>query len=158
MRNFQFSIIGALFALIGIGMTVWGIGILKDAKASTSWPTVQGEITGSRIDKSTSRDSDGHTDTTYRADVTYRYAVEDAEYTGDTVSFGEYGSDRRSHADRIVKRYPVGKEVKVHYDPEKPEKAVLEPGVTWSSYLVLGMGLFFTGGGLAFCYSRRWRA
>jgi len=67
----------------------------------------------------------------------------DRQYSADMVSFGQYGSSSRSHAEEIVNRYPTGRTVAVYYDPSDPGTAVLEPGVTWSSYMILGIGLSF---------------
>ena len=73
----------------------------------------------------------------------YRIVVADSRYSSDNVSFGQY-SGNRSHAEEIVAKYPVGSRVTVYYDPEDVATAVLEPGVTWSSYLLIGMGVLFT--------------
>ena len=56
-----------------------------------------------------------------------------------TFSFGEYQGSKK-HAESIVDRYPKGKKLEVSYNPEKPEVAVLEPGITIGSYLPLGIG------------------
>ncbi len=155
LERFRFSLSGVIFGAVGLGISIWGAIVLTNAKASGSWPSVPGKVTESRVVSKTSRDSDGHSDTTYSAHVVYRYEVENAEYTCDTVSFGEYGTNTPKHAREIVVRYPKGKEVTVHYEPEKPTKAVLEPGVTWSSYAVLGFGLIFVGVGGSCFFSRR---
>lgn len=127
-----------IFFLAGAGVSWWGWNILQDSRRSESWPTTDGQITYSGVRES--RDDDG---TTYYADVEFAYVVDDRRYTADTVSFGQYGSSNRRHAAGIVAQYPVGQEVAVYYDPAVPETAVLEPGVTWSSYMVLGIGLLF---------------
>ena len=85
---------------------------------------------------------------TYLAKVRYSYSVDGTPYTGGKVSFSQYGG-RQEHSRQIVQQYPVGKAVDVYYDPEKPETAVLEPGVTNSSYLILGIGLLSTICGIA---------
>jgi uncharacterized protein DUF3592 len=46
--------------------------------------------------------------------------------------------------------YPIGKNVKVFYNPQDLKVAVLEPGVSMSSYLFLGFGILFTLMGLFF--------
>ncbi|MBK7896985.1 MAG: DUF3592 domain-containing protein [Candidatus Promineifilaceae bacterium] len=127
-----------VFFAVGIGLSIWGWSVLQNARVSESWPTTDGEILSSsvRVD----RDEDG---TSYFGDVTFRYLVDDFSYTSDNVSFGQYGGDR-DHAEAIVARYPAGSGVTVHYDPADPETAVLEPGVTWSSYMLLAMGALFT--------------
>lgn len=127
-----------IFLAAGIGISIWGWSVLQNARVSESWPTTDGEILSSdvRVDN----DEDG---TSYFGDVTFRYFVDGIPYTSDNVSFGQYGGDR-DHAEGIVARYPAGSGVTVHYDPGNVETAVLEPGVTWSSYFMLGFGALFT--------------
>jgi hypothetical protein len=127
-----------VFLAVGIGLSIWGWNVLQNARVSESWPSTNGEIISStvRVDD----DDDG---TSYFGDVTFRYVVADLAYTADNVSFGQYGSSNRSHAEDIVAKYPVGSQVTVYYDPDAAQTAVLEPGVTWSSYFIIGMGLLF---------------
>lgn len=127
-----------IFCLVGAGVSVYGSVVLQNAAVSKTWPTASGRILLAQVDTDT--DEDG---TTYSADVSYEYFINDQRYQDDTVSFGEYGSGNPKHAQEIVDRYPVGQAVTVYYDPEQPKTAVLEPGVTWSSYLMLGIGLLF---------------
>lgn len=128
-----------IFFAAGIGISIWGWSVLQNARVSESWPATDGEVVSSNVRVST--DEDG---TSYFGDVTYSYVVNDARYTSDNVSFGQYGSSDRGHAEEIVAKYPAGSGVTVRYDPADPETAVLEPGVTWSSYLMLGFGALFT--------------
>lgn len=137
-----FVILGLLFFAAGIGMVFWwGIPTLQKAKASTSWPTTRGVVVASDIERDVSEDHDDRRSVTYHARVTCEYTVAGTIYNCNTVSFGQYGSSNRNHARQIVNRYPVGKTVDVHYDPEKPASAVLEPGVSLISYLALGAGI-----------------
>ncbi len=127
------------FLVAGGAISWWGWGILQNARQSESWPTTSGQIIYSDVRES--RDNEGTT--SYYADIEFTYVVGDQRYTADKVSFGEYGSGTRRHAADIVARYPQGMAVTVYYDPTAPETAVLEPGVTWSSYLVLIIGMTF---------------
>ncbi len=127
-----------VFLLVAAGMLWWGVDTVRNASISKDWPAVPGTITASQVRIST--DEDG---TTYFADVTYKYVVNDRWYTAATVHFGEYGSGSRSRADKIVARYPPGSQVTVYYNPDKSGTAVLEPGVSWSSYLGIFMSLAF---------------
>jgi hypothetical protein len=128
-----------IFVTIGIGLSLWGWTILQQAQVSQNWPTTSGEVTYSQVRESS--DEDG---TSYFADVTYGYVANDRRYTSDNVSFGQYGGTYK-HASGIVERYPVGQRVTVSYNPEEPQTAVLEPGATWSSYMILFMGFMFAG-------------
>ena len=128
-----------IFLAVGIGLSIWGWDVLQNARISESWPTTTGEILSSNV--RTDNDDDG---TSYFGDVTFRYAVAELPYTSDNVNFGQDGSSNRGHAEEIVARYPTGSQVTVYYDPNDAQTAVLEPGVTWSSYFIIGMGLLFT--------------
>ena len=139
-------ILGLVFLGAGIGVSVWGGRTLQNAKASSSWPKVQGQVVESDVERERSRSGTGRnrrTKTTYKANVFYDYSVNGTKYSSHKVSFGEYSSSSPGHARRIVNRYPKGKTVEVHYNPEKPQVAVLEPGVSWSSYMPLGIGVVF---------------
>ena len=124
--------------LVAAGLLWWGVTTARNASVSRNWPAVPGTITVSQVTIST--DEDG---TTYYADVQFKYVVNDRWHTAATVNFGEYGSGSRSHADKIVARYPPGSPVTVYYNPDEPNTAVLEPGVTWGSYFNIFMALLF---------------
>ena len=76
----------------------------------------------------------------YSADIRYRYTVNDQSYQGFDVTLSDGSSSRAGRARGIVNDYPVGQNVTVYYDPELPERAVLEPGVSWMVYGFLLMG------------------
>ena len=128
-----------IFLLIGIGLTYWGWTILQNARASASWPTADGVVTISGVSRST--DADGAD--SYSPEVTFRYTVNNVDQTNKTIKFGENSYSSRKKAEGIAAGYPVGKNVTVYYDPEKPDRSVLEPGVSAGSYIVIGIGVFF---------------
>jgi hypothetical protein len=128
-----------IFLVIGAGLAYWGWNILQDARASSSWPTAEGLVTNSEV----SHSSDAEGGDTYSPEVTYTYTVRDSLYENNTIKFGENAYDSRRTADRIAASYPSGKTVTVYYDPENPDRSVLEPGVSAGSYIVLGIGVLF---------------
>ncbi|MBE2222281.1 MAG: DUF3592 domain-containing protein [Anaerolineae bacterium] len=136
---FQTMFFFLIFLLVGAGLSWWGWTILQNARASADWPSVEGRVTSSLVDYST--DSDGGD--SYSPKVTYVYVANDLSYESRTIKFGEnsYGSERK--AQEITSRYPEGQAVTVFYDPANPDKAVLEPGVSSGSYIVLGIGALF---------------
>ena len=128
-----------IFFGVGVGLSYWGWTILQDARASASWPSVQGQVTSSVVDRST--DSEGGT--SYSPEVDYEYTVNDQRFSADRIKFGENSYSSRRQAEDVVARYPVGQTVAVYYDPVEPETAVLEPGVSSGSYIVIGIGAIF---------------
>ena len=112
--------IWAIVATIGLVLVLCGQFQRRRAKASLDWPVVPGRIVTSEVTSHTDEGS-----TTYSADIEYVYSVEGIEYRSNTMVFGghSYG------AQQAVSLYPLGKTVSVSYDPRKPKRAVLKPGV-----------------------------
>ena len=128
-----------IFLLVGLGLTIWGWNILQNARASETWPTADGMVTRSQVSHST--DAEGGD--SYQPQVTYKYSANNSSYENNTIKFGENSYSSRRKADEIAANYPVGKSVIVYYDSEKPDRSVLEPGVSAGSYIVIGIGVFF---------------
>jgi hypothetical protein len=90
---------------------------VQTARASTSWPTVPGIITGSETAKVMFR---------RQPRITYSYSVNGAPFTSQRVSFA--GGYKPKDVDPVLNRYPVGGEVRVAHDPQNPAEATLETG------------------------------
>lgn len=128
-----------VFIVVGIAVLYIGLNRFEQAKQSSSWPTVEGVITRSEVD--TQRDSEGGM--TYHADISYKYSIDEAVFSSTQIAFGSYGASDRSHAADIVGSYPVGKKVTVYHKVNEPTIAVLESGVTASTYFLPTFGAVF---------------
>ena len=128
-----------IFLAIGGGLSFWGWRIVRDARASASWPQAEGVVTRSEVTHS----SGGDGADTYSPEITYRYLAGDRYQESYTIKFGENSYDSRRRAREVAARYPAGKIVTVYYDPSRPGKSVLEPGVSSGSYIVLSVGALF---------------
>lgn len=155
------KIIAALFVysflFAGLATLAWGLYNTYQAFNSLNWPVTEGRVTASNVEES-SGDSDSST--TYGAHIAYDYRVDGAPFSGSRVSLGDYSSSDPGHAQGIVARYPTGQMVRVRYDPEAPQRSVLEPGFSAGLWLPLGIGLVFTlvGGGLTYGFFRALRS
>jgi hypothetical protein len=87
------------------------------ARASVSWPTTTGKITVSETAKVMFR---------RQPRITYSYSANGAPCVSQRVSFA--GGYRPKEVDAILSRYPVGRDVTVAHDPQKPAEATLETG------------------------------
>lgn len=136
-----------IFVIAGVALTIlWGIPTARNAMQSQKWSSTDGQITTSRVSENQSSSDDN---LTYTAKIAYEYTVNDTKYIGSTVAFGDYGSSDPAHAGNIVSRYPVGKSVKVYYNPDDSQTSVLEPGARWSSFMGLIIGIIFSLVGVA---------
>jgi len=147
----------SIFVIVGTVVALQGKKMLATAKESANWPYVQGKVISSEMEVRKETDDDG-TSVTYSAEVMFEYEVAGVLYSANRVSFGQYSSGAPGLARKILSRYPAGKVVNVYYKPDAPEVSVLEPGVTFSTYLVLIGGLVFVffGGLFLFVVNKYW--
>lgn len=135
------TVIGLIFTAIGGGILCWTAANVVDALASRRWPQVRGTIIASKLQRS--RDSEGGY--SYRPDVSYRYAVKGKEFVARRTRFGDWLKlGWPGVADRVVRRYPVGAAILVHYNPQDPAEAVLEPGLNGLLFGGAAFGATFT--------------
>jgi len=138
--------VGALALYLGFQTMVGGW-------ASNSWPTVLGVVTTSKIEtEQMSSGGNSSSRQSYHARVYYDYAVGGESFSAKRVSFGEYGTGDAEHAKGVLGRYPAGAEVEVHYDPDDPAVAVLEPGLHDLPWFYLALGTPFTLFGLGLAW------
>ncbi|MCP4107855.1 MAG: DnaJ domain-containing protein [Desulfobacteraceae bacterium] len=137
----------SLFALI-IGFIIMfsGIRTVSMAYGSDDWPAVEGIITGLKIKK---RGSGRYRDLKYpSAQITtpsYKYKVNEKQYTGNRLSFGK--NRNVGYAEKIARKYKKGEKTDVFYNPGNPEISVLIPGIPALEIhkIILGISFIFTG-------------
>lgn len=152
MGRILLASLGGVFFLVGAGLGLFlGLPTISDAKASKSWPKVDGIVIESRVEmRRSSGGANGRNNgPTYKAIVVYDYKVDDQPHSCDRIWFGsDISTSNRGQMRDTVKQYPEGKTIQVYYDPENPSEAVLQPGAFFSSYfMVIFGGVFaFVGG------------
>ena len=111
---------------------------------SARWPTASAVVTVSRV-----RDGYLKAVKAYAPQVEYRYTVAGSEHVGSRLRFSylsDWGSE--SAANRTISALPVGRQIDVHYNPEKPWESVVEGGLSQDEeetyYFLAGLGLFFS--------------
>jgi len=108
----------SLIFIIAFPFVIWmAWKNMKLARASAAWPSTSGVITSSARIKAMFRS---------QPRVTYSYSVNNTAHTSKRISFAAAVPARET--DGILARYPVGQAVTVHYAPDNPAEAALEPG------------------------------
>jgi len=153
----------------GAAATYFGAREVLRAKASMDWPTTQGKIIESSVERETRRRKPGESGSLnqriFRAKILYEYQVDEATLTGTRIAYVKKkrikvkGDDTSSidrilaeaHAQGIVDRYPKGKSVSVYYKPDNPKVCLLEPGLGLQAFVapVIGVFIFIIGGIIA---------
>lgn len=156
-RLVVFAIRGLPWVVMFGGGVLLANGLLDFVRAVSSrdWPTAEGTIVSSEVDSETRSVGDGQSSTSCWPKVGYDYTVNDKTYSGDTIAFsslrsGPHIGSGRAEAQVVVDRYPVGKQVRVYYNPKDPEIAALESGDTALNFIapVAGVFLILFGYGL----------
>lgn len=134
-----------LFGVAAVGMG--GVAVYRGLVAQ-SWPTAAGVVAAADVMREFTPDaeSDGTSapgSTTYTPRIQYRYTVDDREYIGERVEFIDAATSNPERAAVLAMRYPAGKRVEVHYDPRAPQRAVLQPGASRNSLLLVLAGVCF---------------
>jgi Protein of unknown function (DUF3592) len=120
-------------AATGFGLLVllFAVAYTTMILQATLWPTAPGQIISSGYHEYQDSDDNG-TRTRYKVSVVYRYEVNDRQYKGDRLRLGMVASASFPNlAKRTAQAYPVGAEVTVHFNPQKPGESVLHPYTNW---------------------------
>ena len=129
-----YSIILALFTLSGLGITLWGWIVIARGRKTLDWPSVDGVIEQSLL---ASQEND------ILPKIVFSYKIADRRYQRDLALPGGAGVTP-DFAESYVKKYPRGAKVRVHYNPQQPDQATLEPGPARDDWLIFTVGISAT--------------
>ncbi len=113
--------------------------IAEEVEASKEWPTAEGTILSSELNKT--RDHDGNE--MYSANILYEYSVDGKQYSDGNIGVMDGSTSMKNSVKKTLRKYEKGKKVTVHYDPEFPGTAVLETGVGFLFGILLKLPLAF---------------
>lgn len=138
------GIIASLIGLVFVGLEYREFWLALD---SEDWPVVEGTIEEVGVTSSVMSSGTG-SNVVYAPLVRYHYRVGDRQYVSDRIAFGgTISTSFRGWASGVARRFDQ-KTVKVSVSPKDPMTAVLEPGVHWSVWMGLGLGIAVLGYGL----------
>jgi len=141
------SLFLTVFILAGGIVAGFGVRNIVHAYDSRSWPHTNGTVTYSEVE----RRSGSKRGSSYSPGIKYSYFIQGQQYEGDIVAFGMKSvSAGRGFAERFVKKYPKGKDIKVFYDPSVMSTSVLEPGLSKRSFILFAFGMSFMIFGICF--------
>ena len=132
--NLYSAILGTVL-LAGLGITAWGWKILANSKKIKQWPTTEGII-----EESTEKPEND-----LLPHIVFSYQVEGKQYQR-KFEFPEGTHPLPEFNQTYLKRYPVGKNVMVYYNPEQINIATLE-AETQGDWMILALGILMAAGG-----------
>lgn len=129
---------------IGVWLLYGARDFIRLGWASYRWRSTEGTIIDSRDSSFTSSGVGGTSGASYGVRVKfdetahdYEYQVAGRTFRCSTYCFGGWADNARAF-------YAIGAKVTVYYDPQRPESAVLRPGLQLGAMI----GLVFIGGGV----------
>lgn len=150
-----FFVIMAVPLITGLRMLWQGGADLTDALDSASWVSTEG-----RVIKAAGDILEGLPENQARAlekiriDFVYGYEVDGVRFTNTRVDFGKF----QPAGESLLQVLPDGSALQagtpltVFYDPDNPQRAVLQPEMGFNTFLLLGFGVFLTIFGLTIGY------
>ena len=143
--------LGIFVALIGGIGALWSGLAHRKARASVAaakrWREAPGKVIATHVEHRDASSGSAHY-AYYVPTIRYAYVVNGREQEGERLRFGMPSARSRRAAEAMLAPYPAGAEIKVHYDPDRPDQSVLEPGKMGSNLLVAAIlcGVVFLGG------------
>jgi hypothetical protein len=146
-----YALVGLLWLFGGVSLGVGFDGLRQMDESGVDWGTVEGLVVFSEVESLEGSvgpltvPAPGESEAVeYRPNVIFRFRVDDAPYYSDRIWFLELAYDEQADAQTIADNYPAGKRIKVFFDRNFPQNAVLErrlEGVNkWKAYLGFGLG------------------
>jgi len=113
-----------------------------DAQGTANWPHADGVVTRSEV-----RELGLAINPKFKPDIAYEYEVNGQSHAGNRARTNDGEFSQRSGAKQVVNRYPVGRQVRVYYDPANSNNSMLEAGAGFQEYaLVFVAFMMFTIG------------
>ncbi len=132
----------------GLAVLLFGLAFMGYVRKAAKWPVTRGRIVAADVQAYQNwrrSDFDGRRYRRYyKSSVVYEYEVHGRKYRGDRLTIGVVVSATvPGFARRTAARYPVGAEVEVHYDPNRPGESVLHPrsAMHWLIFVAAGVML-----------------
>ena len=120
-----------IFLLISIavigGMFFVDIRDSRRSKASANWPTTEGTVVKSSVERIIRSGSKGQEIVTYQTKILYEYTVDNSNFKGHRITYVNYEYKKSLPVQQIINQYPEGKLVTVYYMPGAEQESVLEP-------------------------------
>ncbi len=148
----KLSLTSTLLLIVGAGFVVVGWLSLRDDRNVVEWPSVEGRIVSARaieeaVENTNSASGRKRVTTRHSAELAFEYSVAGETRRGNRIQRREPAARTQAEIEELLARFPVGRSVKVYYDPRDPDRSVLvsEPASGGYAPIVFGATLLLVG-------------
>jgi hypothetical protein len=135
-----------VFFASGLAVLIYGIGLVRDARACAHWPKVEGRVTSAEAQVVAKEKNK----TTYAPNVAYTYVVDGKRYESSRLTLVPRNYVGLQQVQAVLAAYPVHGTVSVFYDPRDPANCVLVSVATGTEWAYPIGGLLLMGAGFLF--------
>lgn len=119
-----FIFFGSIVLIVGLILYRYFLKRVKMAKRSTDWSEITGTILESKIART------GVHRFKIKPVIKYEYEINKNKFTNNWIIIGNlFIQATPLEIYTLIKRYPVHSATKIYYDPNRPQHAVLIPGI-----------------------------
>ncbi len=137
--------------LLGSAMLIAAIISLRRAKNTEFWRYTSGKILRSEIETIQRNTINNRNEIVYAPKIIYSYEVDEKEYVSNRIKImNDYSSNSPKAVQKIISKYRRDSDVVIYYNPRKPEKSVLEKGISKNIYILLIFSFVILIGSLLF--------
>jgi hypothetical protein len=147
------KLVGGILTVVGLALlgAAWWTGS-RQYTILKSWPTLEAEVTNSRVTHYLSHNTRRHTDTTmYEAEIEFRYTIDGRQFTAPSTP--GYSTPSYPEMERMADTYAPGTRHTIRYNPADPKDIRFNAGYSFAffrlSVILGGVGVVFTGAGIA---------
>ncbi len=146
------TIIGGVFILLGVLITLYLIARLRQALSSHRWPSVVGDLDSAELKNVIYRGKEVNgTAEQASADMVnfkYHYQIHGKLYEGTRVTFSDAINKTSGSLKKIKAMYQGKNQIVIYYNPKSPDQSVLIPGVSIYNITPFITSLLFIAGGI----------
>jgi len=139
-ERLPFFLFFCLFLPVIIFLIVFASHMIYEYNTLKSWKSVTGKIIKADLEYAVNEDFK------YYLDIEYTYSVNGESFTESRINIVD-DSYALDEAKEKLQDYTVGKDITVFYNPENPERAVLNKGLSFQFFVIVFAALAFTWGG-----------
>lgn len=130
------------FNLIGVVIVGYGLREFFRAWRTTSWEKTAGRLVEATVDE-TVRKSNKSSRHVFEVKATYEYDVCGRPFQGGNITQSYIATSEREDHDKLLNTLNSIPSLNVYYDPLRPEKCTLVPGIDGGSFSLLALGIMW---------------
>ena len=130
------------FNLIGLVIVGYGLRDIYRAWRTTTWEKTPGRLVEASIDE-TIRKSSKSSRRAFEVKTTYEYDVCGRPFQGTNIALSYSSTNEREDHEKLLDTLQAIPSLNVFYDPLRPEKSTLVPGIDGGTFALLALGIMW---------------